>query len=214
VPLPHDYPSLLAGLDDWQADARARHPGIIPCRAGCSACCHGPFDISAADALLVRDAVRALPPGLRSEVRGLAESQIVAMRRVEPSLIAPWDIAVLGEDRFDALVDAFEDAPCPALDQAGACMIYESRPMICRMMGLGLETPDGHVIENACPIQGDFPEYQSLAPQRFDLEAWEDAEADALIRASERLFGGVEQADYETTVAGAILLDVTGTMSR
>jgi hypothetical protein len=86
--------------------------------------------------------------------------------------------------------------------------------MICRMMGLGLETPDGHVIENACPIQGDFPEYQSLAPQLFDLEAWEDAEADALIRASERLFGGVERADYETTVAGAILLDVTGTMSR
>lgn len=136
------------------------------------------------------------------------------MRRVEPDLTAPWDISVLGEDRFDNLVEAFEDQPCPALDTSGACLIYENRPMICRMMGLGLETPDGHVIENTCPIQGEFPEYESLAPQIFDLEAWEGAEADALSRGSERLFGSVERAGYETTVAGAILLDVTGTMSQ
>ncbi len=139
---------------------------------------------------------------------------MVAMKRVEPGLAAPWDIGTLGEERFDALVEAFEEAPCPALDLGGACLIYLQRPMICRMMGLGLETPDGHVIENACPIQSEFPDYQSLPPQPFDLEAWEDGEDGALAGASERLFGGVERAHYETTVAGAILLDVSGTMSR
>lgn len=212
--LPDDYPALLAGIDGWQAEARAQYPGVIPCRPGCSACCHGPFDVSAADALLVRDAVRALPFGMRSEVRQRAESQIAAMQRTEPALVAPWDITRLGEERFDVLVEAFEEAPCPALDAGGACLIYEHRPMICRLMGLGLETPDGHIIENACPIQGEYPEYESLAPQVFDLDGWEDAEAEALIHAAEQLFGATGASGYETTVAGAILLDATDPVSR
>ncbi len=212
--LPDDYPALLAGIDAWQAEVRARNPGVIPCRAGCSACCHGPFDISAADALQVRDAVRALPAGARAEVRNRAESQIAAMRRIEPGLITPWDITALGEERFDALVEAFEEQPCPALDSAGACRVYQHRPMICRLMGLGLETPDGQVIENACPIQGDYPEYESLPPQRFDLEDWEGAEADALIHAAGILFGDRGRSGYETTVAGAILLDAAGSGSQ
>ncbi len=210
--LPDDYPALLAGIDAWNADARARHPGVIPCRAGCAACCHGPFDISVADALLVREGVRILPPGIRAEVRTRAAAQMGAMRRIEPELAAPWDITALGEDRFDALVTAFEEQACPALDQGGACRIYDHRPMICRLMGLGLETPDGHVIENECPIQGEYPEYESLAPQVFDLDGWEGAEAEALIHAAERLFGDAGGSGYETTVAGAILLDVPGTM--
>ena len=213
MPLPDDYPALLAGLDAWQADARERHPGVIPCRPGCAACCHGPFDISVADALQVRNAVRALPPGSRDEVRRRAESQIGAMRRSEPALIAPWDITALGEEAFDAVVEALEEDPCPVLDDAGACRIYQHRPMICRLMGLGLETPDGHVIENACPIQGEYPEYERLAPQPFDLAGWEDAEADAMIYAAGELFGTGDRSGYETTVAGAIMLDQSGAVS-
>lgn len=211
--LPEDYPALLAGFDAWHAGAQARHPGVIPCRSGCSACCHGPFDISVADARMVRDAVGALAPRLREEIRGAAAAQMDAMVQIEPGLAAPWDIAALGEERFDALAEAFIDAPCPALDRAGACRIYHHRPMICRMMGLGLVTPDGQVIENDCPIQGQYPEYESLPPQAFDLDGWEGAEADALIRAAQLLFGDGEHSGYETTVAGAILLDVPGAVS-
>jgi hypothetical protein len=80
-------------------------------------------------------------------------------------------------------------------------------------MGLGLETLDGHLIENACPIQGEYPEYQSLPPQIFDLEGWEDAEADSLIGAAGQLFGTAGRSGYETTVAGAILLDVSAAVS-
>jgi hypothetical protein len=113
VSLPDDYPALLAGIDAWQDEARARYPGVIPCRTGCSACCHGPFDISAADALLVRDAVRALHPDLRAGVRERAESQIRAMREIEAGFTAPLGHHGPGEERFDALVEAFEEDPCP-----------------------------------------------------------------------------------------------------
>lgn len=207
MPLPQDYPSLLTALDAWHAEVRQRHPGVIPCRAGCSACCHGPFDISVADALLVRDAVRALPTEVRSEVRRRAEAQMARMREAEPGLTHPWDMTTLGEPRFDALVQALEEEPCPALDDAGGCRIYEHRPMICRLMGLGVLTPDGHVIENACPIQDDYPAYRALDPQVFDLDTWDVTEEALLEIAARRLFGSEEWSDYETTVAGAVLLD-------
>jgi Fe-S-cluster containining protein len=207
--LPSDpgYPALLAELDDWHAGARAEHPGVIPCKSGCAGCCHGPFDISVADALLVRDAVRALDPASRAEVRRRAVSQMGRMRLAEPALVAPWDVSLLGELRLDVLVEAFAPEPCPALDDAGRCRIYPHRPMICRMMGLGLRTLDNDVIENGCPIQEEFPAYRSLEPRVFDLDRWDVAQEPLLASAAIELFGSDARSGYETTIAGAVLLD-------
>jgi Fe-S-cluster containining protein len=207
VHLPSDYPALLTRLDDWQSSVRERFPGVVPCRAGCSACCHGPFDISVADALLVRDAVAALPGGQRESVRRRARAQLSRMAGAEPSFRFPWDVSRLGEARFDALVEAHADAPCPALGSGGECLIYESRPMVCRMMGLGMRSRSGAVLENACPIQEDFPEFRDLPPQEFDLEAWEAEETTALPLAAVELFADEECSGYETTIAGAALLN-------
>lgn len=206
VSLPADYPALLGMIDRWQAEAQERHPGVIPCRAGCAACCHGPFDISVADALLVRETVAALPAPMRRELLRRAEAQLDRMRDLEPEFRPPYDVSRLGDDRFDALTDAFAEEPCPALDDESRCLIYSGRPMVCRMMGLGMETDAGDIMENACPIQDEFPAYQALPPQRFDLSTWEDGEEMAQAEAAAVLFGSDRGLEYETTVAGAIML--------
>jgi Fe-S-cluster containining protein len=198
---------LLREVDAWQAGARIRSPDVIPCRSGCAACCHGPFDISAADALLVRDAVAGLPVGERETVRARAADQIDRIRAAEPGFVAPYDVARLGEDRFDAVVEAFADEPCPALDDEGRCRIYDYRPMVCRMMGVPMRTAAGEVLENDCPIQGEFPAYRGLRPYPFDLEDWEKREATTKTSAARTLFGDPSRAGYETTVAGAIMLE-------
>ncbi|NOT06606.1 MAG: YkgJ family cysteine cluster protein [Gemmatimonadales bacterium] len=203
---PLDYPALLAELDAWQAAASLRLPGVIPCRAGCSACCLGPFDISAADSLVVRNGVRGLPEPLRRAIGVRALDQLERMRAVDRRLEAPWEIGGLGDDGFDALLEPFEDDPCPALDEHGRCQIYESRPMVCRVMGLGMRLGSGDLIENACPIQGEFSEYAALPPEPFALEEWEAREEGAKRRAAIELFGDPARAGFETTVAGAILL--------
>ncbi len=197
---------LLREVDAWQAGARIRSPDVIPCRSGCAACCHGPFDISAADALLVRDAVAALPVGERDTVRARAAAQIHRIRAGEPAFTAPYDVAALGEDRFDAVVEALADEPCPALDDVGLCRIYEYRPMVCRMIGVPMRTAAGEVLENDCPIQGEFPAYQDMRPFPFDLENWELREGKAKASAAMTLFGDPARAGFETTVAGAIML--------
>jgi Fe-S-cluster containining protein len=178
---------------------------VIPCRTGCDACCHGPFDISIADAELVVEAVAALPEDARLIVRREAERQTAAMVALEPTWGWPFEIAQIGEARFDRVSDALADLPCPLLGQRGECRIYPHRPMICRMMGLGLATEAGDLIENGCPIQDRFPAYAALPARPFPLAAWEVAEDEVSAAAAERLLGDPNRAGYETTIAGAVV---------
>ena len=200
------YLPLLEALDRWQGAAHARHGDLVPCRRGCSACCHGPFDITAADAATVLEGLAALDPEARREVIARARAQVDQMRALEPAWSPPYDVADLGEARFDRLTEALADLPCPLLDSGGACRAYRHRPFVCRVIGLGLENESGGVIPNACPVQDRFPGYASLPPAAFPLEAWERDERRAVEEATERMFGTGVRSGYETTIATAIAL--------
>lgn len=200
----HDYRALLERLDRWTEDARCRHPGVVPCRAGCTACCHGPFDVTVADAELIRVAVGELPRGDRDATVRAARRLLAAMRVLEPDWAPPYDVAALGEERFDALSDALASEPCPLLDADGRCRIYPSRPLVCRLIGLALLGDAGRVIENACPIQDGFPDYASLAPQPFALEELEIVEDECRRAAAGRLLGDPTRWEYETTIAAVV----------
>lgn len=203
-PAAQAYRDLLQQLDDWFSRATARHPGVIPCRAGCSACCHGPFDISVADALMVKEAVARLGGEVREEVERRAGAQVDLMRELQPEWDTGLGLGGISEEEFDRISIAMADLPCPLLDDAGACRIYADRPMICRMIGLGVVTPTGRVIENACPIAEEFPVYNMLPPEQLDLEGLEELEHACLEAASVELFGTPDQAGYETTIALAL----------
>lgn len=203
-PVAAAYRSLLEQLDRWFHRTEARHPGIIPCRRGCAACCHGPFDLSAADALLVREAVAALPREAQEAVRARAGALRARFVALAPAWGPPWDLAALGEDGFDRLAEACAAEPCPLLDECGACRIYDSRPLVCRLMGLPLIAPAQRVLENTCPIRRRFPAYAALAPQPFDLDAFEAREAALLDAAALALPAARGDPGYETTIAAVL----------
>jgi Fe-S-cluster containining protein len=198
------YRLLLERLDRWFEQAR-ESTGVIPCRSGCSACCHGPFDIKAADAELLQEGVAALAPVDRTEVAAQAGALLTAMTMAEPGWGPPFAVVDLGEERFDAMIDRFADVPCPLLDEAGGCRVYRHRPLVCRLIGLGMITPTDRLIENACPIQDQFPAYAALSPRPFDLEALELEEIECQRAAARRLFGDAGWNEYETTIAAAIV---------
>jgi Fe-S-cluster containining protein len=195
------YQELLADIDRWFADAAARHPGVVPCRSGCSACCHGPFDISMADALLLREGLAALPLEVRRQVRERSGALLERMQALEPEWNPPFDPGELGEARFDALTERLAAEPCPLLDEAGRCVSYEYRPLICRIIGMPMVTLDGDVLENDCPIRDQFPEYAALDPAVFDLEGWEEREQACLEAAALELRRDTGAAGSETVIA-------------
>jgi Fe-S-cluster containining protein len=199
------YRSLLTELAEWFERGRETAGGRVPCRGGCSACCLGPFDISVADAELLTDAVHHLPASLRAQAVLRAASLLDRMRAIEPAWEAPYEIADLGEERFDRLSDALAGEPCPLLDDAGQCVVYQDRPLVCRMIGLGMVTPAGRVIENACPIQHQFPGYAELPPTPFALEGFEEREMECLRSAAVGRFGDGDRWGFETTIAAAVV---------
>jgi Fe-S-cluster containining protein len=184
---------------------RERHPGVIPCRAGCSGCCRGPFDISVADVELLREAVGKLDPLERAEVEGRAGRLLAAMEAAAPGWVVPHAIADLGDGPFDRLAESLAGEPCPLLGADGSCWIYPDRPLVCRLIGLPMATPAGRTIENACPIQERFPAYAALPAVPFDLEDFEVAEMECLQGAARRLFGDAARHDFETTIAAAVV---------
>ncbi|MEP6687129.1 MAG: YkgJ family cysteine cluster protein [Gemmatimonadales bacterium] len=199
------YRSLLTQLDAWFAAGRRTAGGVVPCRQGCTACCHGPFDISVADAELIGEALDRLPAAERARVTDRARTLLARMRDLEPEWSPPYPVEALGEDRFDRLTDSLAAEPCPLLDAAGRCAIYADRPLVCRMIGLGMRTAAGRAIENACPIQDQFPGYPSLPLVEFELEAFEEVELGRLRAAATRRFGDGERWAFETTIAAAIV---------
>jgi len=173
-------------------------PPAAPCRLGCTACCHGPFDISPAEAMQVYAAVQWLPEPQRSEVRRRAWAQIDDIVDLVTSWRPPWDVLALDPDLFDALPEALAGEPCPALDPgSGACLIRDMRPSTCRLMGMSVVTSEGDLLENACPIQDEFPGYAELPPVPFDLETMEQG-----LDERDRTASGLGWVT--TTIAGAI----------
>ena len=193
------YLALLGELDAWFARgvAGAGH-GVVLCRRGCSACCNGPFDISPADAELVAAAFTRLDPATQAAVRARAIGQLGRYAEVAPGWGAPWNIEAIGEDLFDQVSDALADEPCPAVNDHGECLIYESRPATCRMTGLGMTTVQDDVLENVCPILDTSAAFAALRPTLFDLSSFED-------RAEAHDLAAMAAGRIITTVAGAIV---------
>lgn len=170
----------------------------VPCRAGCAACCHGPFDISPADAKAVEAGMEALDSAMHAQVVSRAREEIAAFQHTRPDWQAPYDVESLGEADFDIIAHLRADEPCPALSDAGACTLYQHRPSTCRLMGRPWVTADGGVLANACPIKEEFPGYAAMPPTPIDLEMIESA-----LDAIDALHVG--QGSPGTTIAGAIV---------
>jgi Fe-S-cluster containining protein len=111
----------------------------LACRLGCTACCIGPFDITALDATrLARGLVllRRDDPAAAFAVRDRALSQWREMAAQFPGEASEANLAQDDARRVE-FFDAFADVPCPALDPAtGACALYVWRPLSCRSLGL------------------------------------------------------------------------------
>src|SRR5262245_53462610 len=107
----------------------------MQCGKGCTACCHGLFDISLADAVEVARGFSELPLEVRREVHLRASHLHAAIRVAEAGLPEP---ALVNEDdsRIDRIVNVVDNPPCPFLGKAGECLIYESRPLSCRLEGV------------------------------------------------------------------------------
>ncbi|HEX8152771.1 MAG TPA: YkgJ family cysteine cluster protein, partial [Thermoanaerobaculia bacterium] len=127
-------------------------------------CCHGLFEIGSGDVPLIAEGLAKLNPSRRRAIIRRAVDIVASSRHPNLRECGPIE----KEEFFDRTAST----PCPNLDEQGACMIYEDRPLVCRTFGLPLRDAEkylGDVCELNFTAAGDD---QKLAAS-WDLQ-WED----------------------------------------
>jgi Fe-S-cluster containining protein len=130
------YRQLLGEVDAWFVGVlAAAPPGALACRAGCSACCRGLFDITLLDAFLLREGFSQLPAATREAVLARSRPRLVELQRRWPQLENPYLLNALPDEGWTEMPED-DPTPCPLLGGDGLCLVYPFRPMTCRLHGL------------------------------------------------------------------------------
>jgi Fe-S-cluster containining protein len=157
---------LIQIVDAAMAESVRKSGAWLACRPGCSECCMGPFPISAADGVRLRD--------------GLAELESRDAERAERI-----------RRRASQWVER-DDEPCPVLDpEMGTCDLYAARPLTCRTFGPPIRCASGGLAICELCFDGATEEEIAACVVELDPEVLENAGEEMTVAAA--LQGGVKR---------------------
>ncbi|HEX9024521.1 MAG TPA: YkgJ family cysteine cluster protein [Geobacteraceae bacterium] len=143
-----EYSTLLASVDQWFA-ACAGHAGPqIACKTGCSECCRGLFDITLLDACYLKSGFDRLSTARKAPVLQKARQRLKGLQTVWPDFDVPYILNYRPEEEWEILMPDDDETPCPLLADDGTCLVYDYRPMTCRLHGLPLVDISGEVLHD------------------------------------------------------------------
>lgn len=142
------YGQLLNTVDQWFAASIASKGDDIQCCSGCSSCCRGLFDITLLDALYVRKGFDGLDNATKQSVLARVEQQMEALRHAWQDMAPPYIINTIPEDNWERLMPEGDPTPCVLLGENGRCLVYENRPMTCRLHGIPLVDVSGEIFDD------------------------------------------------------------------
>jgi len=158
------YRAILTRADEHFRTVATEQPEALACRRGCTMCCHGLFEIGSADVTLVAEGLARMPAAVRREVEARAAAIFEATEH-------PYLRDCSAEEKDDVFERSAE-IPCPALDAAGGCLIYESRPIVCRTFGLPIRNGSVFIGEE-CELNFNGATLENREKAAWDLQ-WED----------------------------------------
>lgn len=158
------YKRVLERADGFFAEVAAAQPQNLQCGRGCSLCCHGLFEIGSGDVPMIIEGLSRLEAKQRRAI-------IARARKIMDASDHP-DLRECSGSEKRAFFDRTSSTPCPNLDGSGACLIYASRPLVCRTFGLPLR--DGpRFLEEVCELNFTAATKEQRESASWDL-TWED----------------------------------------
>jgi Fe-S-cluster containining protein len=204
------YRILLSRVDQWFARCVTEHPEAIVCVSGCSECCRGLFDITLLDACFLKSGFDRLPPEVRRTVRVKARRRLTKMQRHWPEFGEPYLLNYRPDEDWEVLMPEEDETRCVLLDGSGKCLVYEERPMTCRLHGAPLVDRSGEVM---------FDEWCSLNfigkdPLLIDDLRWEFRrlfqDELAMFQQFAEVLIGIRINELDTFIPTALLIDFAG----
>lgn len=125
------YRELIDFADSAFTEISAAHPDFTRCKRGCDDCCYAVFGLFLVEAVFVHEAFQSLEEPVRVETLSrCAEAEQAAAHLEEELRSARHD------PERAARIMATKRVPCPLLTAAGDCLIYDGRPLTCRVYGM------------------------------------------------------------------------------
>ncbi len=160
------YKKILDEADQHFSAVIQSQPQNLQCRRGCSLCCQGLFEIGAADVALIAEGLSRVDPAVAELMTSRASAIFEATKHPNLRECTPRQ-----KEKFFART---EDLACPALDESGACLIYDSRPLVCRTFGLPIRTGERYMGEE-CELN-----FTAASQSEKEAAAWDLLREDEL----------------------------------
>jgi Fe-S-cluster containining protein len=203
----NQYASLLAEVDAWFQRCIELFPREIACASGCSECCRGLFDITLLDALFLQQGFAQLPQEAREAVLAEAERRVSLLKQKWPEYSHPYLLNHRPEEDWEELMPDDDETPCLLLDSAGRCLVYENRPMTCRLHGLPLIDLSGETMHDEwCTKNFTGTDPMALAGLQGEFDRFFREEVRLDRELSQLLFGRVIH-ELDTLIPAALLID-------
>lgn len=108
-----------------------KYPASVKCRAKCCDCCHAVFGVFPIEAAHINHHFNRLERKTRRDVLRRAE-------KAEAEMLKAKDRLKVFEDKPKMKVYGLgkERVRCPLLQDSEECVLYENRPIICRIYGV------------------------------------------------------------------------------
>ena len=162
------YGALLGEVDSWFRRCLEKHPNLISCRSGCSECCRGLFDITLLDAFYLKRGFDKLPESIKVKNLKVASQRLEQLSLLNPDFVEPWFLNGIPEDDWDILMPEEDETPCLLLSEDGGCLVYEHRPMTCRLNGIPLIDISGEeLFDEWCTLNFTEEDPRRLTELRF-----------------------------------------------
>jgi Fe-S-cluster containining protein len=158
------YKNILDRADTFFRSVTNAQPQNLQCGRGCSLCCYGLFEIGPADIPMIAEGLAELHPMRRRMIVRKAVEILAASKH--PNL---RECSQTEKEKF---FDRTASTACPNLNDAGECMIYEHRPLVCRTFGLPLRDRDRY-LGDVCELNFTNAVDEERMAAAWDLQ-WED----------------------------------------
>lgn len=200
------YKNLLETIDAWFDQCLDRAGEEIVCKRSCTGCCRGLFDISLLDARLLQEGFLQLELGEQQRVLPKAEKRLAELQQQWPQFNAPYILNRLPHKEWQQMPEE-DETPCPLLSDAGLCLVYEYRPMTCRLHGLPNVDISGEVFsEDYCTLNFTNSTPRDNKELRWHFRETFAQEFDLLGQFSKNLTG-TRQLELDTFIPTALLID-------
>ncbi len=195
----NNYTEFLDMTSEQFSQATRKHR--VKCKRGCHECCaSGFFDITLLDAIYLRERLKQVPRAIRERVMAKANEQLDILEK--KGAFSRKDPLLKSLKAIDSISRRSAKMRCPALDDNGACLIYQCRPHICRIFGPTIRGKRRAVHLEGCGyFTRDIPEADFPIMSHYKDE-------DVILKAMFVKAGRKRIREVDTIIPAALTLDL------